>query len=93
MFGIDDLLALACGASPEYFSESTILSWFWAGGGAGAWSVLRILVGIDDPLVVLGGCQRWRVEHLENSARSRRPAVLGGRRRWRVERLQNNFWN
>ena len=30
-------------------------SWFWAGGGAGAWSVLRILFGIDALLAVLGG--------------------------------------
>ena len=42
-------------------------------GGAGAWSVLRILFVIDDPGVVLGGRRRWRVERLQNSVRNRRP--------------------
>ena len=45
------------------FPESTTLLWFWVGGGAGAWSILRILFlfVIDDPLVVLGGWRCWRV--------------------------------
>ena len=41
--------ALGCGASYEFCSESTTFSLFWVGGGAGAWSFLRILVGVDDP--------------------------------------------
>ena len=49
-------------AEQEVCSESTTFSWFWAGGGAGAWTVLRILFGIDDLLMVLGGWWRWRVE-------------------------------
>ena len=35
-------------------------------GGADAWSVLRILFGIDDFLAVLGG-RRWRVERPHTS--------------------------
>ena len=45
---------LARGASSEFFSESATLLWFWAGDGAGAWSVLRLLFVVDDPLVVFG---------------------------------------
>ena len=40
--------ALARGASREFFSASTTLSLLSAGGGAAAWSVPRILVGIDE---------------------------------------------
>ena len=54
-------------------------SWFWAGGDAGAWSVLRILLVIDDLLVVFGGQRRWGTEHPENPYRNRRPSRGFGR--------------
>ena len=47
--------------------------------GIGAWSVLRILFGIDDPLVGFDGWQRWRVERPENSVWKRRPFRCLGR--------------
>ena len=34
----------------------------------------RAPAGIDDPLAVLGGWRRWRVEHPENSVCNRRPS-------------------
>ena len=37
------------GASSKFLWEWMTLSWFSAGGGAGAWSILQILFGIDDP--------------------------------------------
>ena len=33
-----------------------------------------ILFGMDNPLVILGGWRRWRVERLQNYLRSRRPS-------------------
>ena len=41
--------------------------------GAGAWSVLRILFAIDDPLVIFGPSRPCRVERPEISVRDRRP--------------------
>ena len=70
--------------------ESTTLSLFSAGGGAGAWSFLRILFGIADPLVMLGGWRRWRVERPQNSLRSLQSSTLslfvvdGGAGAWSV---------
>ena len=66
--------ALARGASCEFCSRSTTLSWFLAPCGAGMWSVCGILFAIDDPLVVFGPWRRWRVERLRNSVRDRRPS-------------------
>ena len=40
------------GASSEFLSESTTLSWFSAGSGTGACSVLRVLLVNEDLLVV-----------------------------------------
>ena len=54
------------------------VSLFSACGSAGAWSVLRILFGIDDLLSVLGRWQRWRVERLENFAWNQRPSRCFG---------------
>ena len=54
--------------------QSSTLSLFLVGGGASAWSVLIILVGIEDPLVILGVWERWRVERPQNSFRSRQPS-------------------
>ena len=62
------------GASSEFYSESRTHLWFSAGGGAGVWSVFRILFVIDDHLVVSGGRRSWRVKHSRNSCRSRRPS-------------------
>ena len=47
-------------------------SLFAACGSAGAWSVLRILFGINDLLVVFGVRERWRVESPTNSVWNRR---------------------
>ena len=55
------------GASSKFCSQSLTLSWFWAGGGAGVRSVLRILLVIDDPLVVFG----WRRCFFSAGGRSR----------------------
>ena len=80
--GFRPLAALARGASSQFCSRSMALSWFsaprgagfLAGARAGAWSVLRILFAIDDPLVVFGPSRRWRVERPHNSVRDRRPS-------------------
>ena len=64
------------------------------GGGAGVWSVLRILVVIDDPLAlwVGGGAGAWNVFSscfvIDDLL-----VAFGGRRRWRVERAQNSVRN
>ena len=53
--------ALARGASCEFVClESTTILLFWARGSAGAWSVLRILFGMHDPLTVFGGWKHGR---------------------------------
>ena len=59
--------------------HSMTLSLFWAHGSAGAWSVLKIVTGIDDPLAVCCGRQRVRVERPENSVWNRRPSRCCGR--------------
>ena len=74
--------ALARGASSQFCSRSTTLSWFSAPRGAGAWSVLTILFAIDDPLVVFGPSRRWRLERPHNSVCDRRPS-----RGFRLSRL------
>ena len=58
-----------------------------ADGGAGAWSVLRILFVIDDLSVVLGGWRCWRFGVDDPLA------VPGAWRRWCVERPQSSFGN
>ena len=71
--GFRPLAALARGASSKFCSPSTTFSWFSAPRGAGAWSVLRVLLAIDDLLVVFGPSRRWRVERPQNSVGDRRP--------------------
>ena len=53
--------ALACGASPEFYSQSTTLAWSSAGGGAGTLSFFGILFVINNSVVVFGGQRRWRM--------------------------------
>ena len=49
-------------------------SWFWADGGAGAWSVLKISVHNRRLFSwFLGGRRRWCVERPQKSVRNRRP--------------------
>ena len=60
--------------------------WFWAGGSAGAWSVLRLLFGINDPLLVFGGWRRWREFFSESTAFSWSSAG-GGAGAWNVLRI------
>ena len=89
--GCRPLAALALGASSEFCSRSTTHSWFSAPCGAGAWSVFRILLAIDDPLVVFSPSRRRRVKRPQNSARDRRLSrCFGPSRRCRVERPQNS---
>ena len=66
--------ALARGAAYEFCLESLTLSLFWARGSVGAWSVLRILFGIGDPLAVFAAWQSWRVKRPETSACNRCPS-------------------
>ena len=82
--------------------ESTPTSLFWVGGSAGAWSVLRILFGIDGPLAALVGWEHWRKEPPENllgiedrlavsggwgaDGIEALLSVYGGREHWRVKR-------
>ena len=61
--------------SLRYLQSSTV-SLFLVGGGAGAWSILIILFGIDDPLVSLGGWRRWHVERPQNSFRNLQSSTL-----------------
>ena len=42
------MVSLACGASCELRLESAALLRYWARGSAGTWSVLRILIGIEE---------------------------------------------
>ena len=70
--GFRPFAALVRGASSEFCSRSTTLSWFLAVCGAGAWSVLRILFAIDNPLVVFSRLRCWRAERPQNSVRDRR---------------------
>ena len=78
-----------CGARGRV-QESTTLSLFLAGDDAGAWSVLKILFGIDDPRVILVGWRRWRLERPQNS-RSWRPSCgfrrVAGAGEWSVPRI------
>ena len=49
--------------------------------GASAWSLLRILFGINDPLVVLGAWERWSILQILFGIDDPL-AVLGGWERW-----------
>ena len=89
LFGIDDPLAVFGGwqrwrvERPENYVwiclESTPFSLLSAGGSAGAWSVLKILLGVDDYFAVVGGWQHWCIERPENSACNQRPSRCFGR--------------
>ena len=65
--GSRGVAAPARGGPSDFFLESTTVWRFSAGGGAGAWSIFRILFGMDDP-------PRLRVERPQNSVRNRPPS-------------------